>query len=109
MRRLTEGSIKRMLREQYESLVYKTLIESELKEKDIIDAAGLEVTRKRDSKSGRKGEKLTIHSVERRDGRVIVKLISPDSIVAPVTPQSASMNQPTQEYTLEEFESNFEV
>lgn len=109
MKRLSESSIKRMLREQYESIVYKTLIETELKEKDIMDAAGLEVTRKRDSSQGKKGEKLTIHSVERRDGTVIVKLVSPENIVAPITPQSAGMNQPTQEYTLEEFESNFEV
>lgn len=109
MNRSSDREIKRMLREQYESLIYRTLIESEIKEKDIMDAAGLEVTRKRDSSRGKKGDKLTIHSVERRDGSVIVKLVSPENIVAPITPQSAGLNQPTQEYTLEEFESNFEV
>jgi len=100
----------KILREQYESLVYSALIETELKEKEIMDAAGLEVTRKRDGKGGKKGDKCTIHSVEKRpDGRVVVRLISPENIVAPVTTPAMNMNQPTQEYTLEDFESHFEV
>ncbi len=109
METLNNHKVKRILREQYESMIYKVLIETELKEKQIMDAAGLEVTRSRDSDRGKKGDKLTIHSVERRGGSVIVKLVSPDNIVAPITPKSSGMNLPTQEYTLEEFESNFEV
>jgi len=100
----------KVLREQYESLVYSTLIETELKEKEIMDAAGLEVTRKRDGNGGKKGDKCTIHSVEKRpDGRVVVRLVSPENIVAPITAPNMNSNQPTQEYTLEDFESNFEV
>lgn len=109
MRSDSHRNMIRILREQYESIVYKTLIESELKEKEIMDAAGLEVTRKRDSSHGMKGEKLTIHSVERRDGRVIVKLVSPENVVSPAVHQPAGASQPTQDYTLEDFESHFEV
>lgn len=109
MRSDSHRNIIRMLREQYESIVYKALIESELKEKEIMDAAGLEVTRKRDSGRGKKGEKLTIHSVEKRDNQVIVKLVSPENVVSPIALQPAGMSQPTQEYTLEDFESNFDV
>ena len=110
MKNNPHGKMIRMLREQYESLVYSALIESELKEKEIMDAAGLEVTRKRDGNGGKKGDKCTIHSVEKRqDGRVVVRLVSPENIVAPITNQSTNANQPTQEYTLEDFESNFEV
>ena len=104
------SDIIKLMREQYESIVYKALIESEIKETQIMDAAGLEVTRKRDSNGGKKGDKCTIHSVERRaDGKVVVRLISPENISGPITMQSLNMNQPTQEYTLEDFESNFEV
>jgi hypothetical protein len=110
MRKNSHAKIIKVLREQYESLVYSTLIESEIKEKEIMDAAGLEVTRTRDGNGGKKGDKCTIHSVEKRqDGRVVVRLISPENIVAPVTLPATNVNQPTQEYTLEDFESNFEI
>jgi hypothetical protein len=110
MTKITHATMKRMLREQYESKVYSVLIETELKEKEIMDAAGLEVTRKRDGNGGKKGDKCTIHSVEKRaDGRVVVRLISPENITGPITMQSIGASQPTQEYTLEDFESNFEV
>lgn len=110
MRDQSHRKVIKVLREQYESLVYSTLIETELKEKEIMDAAGLEVTRTRDGNGGKKGDKCTIHSVEKRtDGRVVVRLISPENIVAPITTQATNPNQPTQEYTLEDFERNFEV
>lgn len=109
MKRLTDRGVKMMLREQYESLVYRTLIETELKGENIMNARGLEVTRKRDSEHGMKGEKMTIQSVEQRGGQVIVHLVSPENVSPPNVPQPAGMNHPTQEYTLEQFESNFEV
>jgi hypothetical protein len=107
--KVTEKGIKMMMREQYESLIYRTLIESEIKEKDIMNAKGLEVTRKRDSSQGKKGEKLTISSVERQGGSVVIKLVSPENVVAPTAASNAGMNQPTQDYNLEDFESHFEI
>lgn len=109
MSRSSDRKIIGMIREQYESLVYRALIETEIKDSQIMHAAGLEVTRKKDSAGGRKGEKLTIHSVEKRGDETIVKLVSPDNITAPITPMSAGLNQPTQEYTLQKFEDEFEV
>lgn len=110
MRSESHKSVIRIMREQYESIIYTTLIESELKEREIMDAAGLEVTRSKDGSGGKKGDKFTIHSVERRaNNQVIVRLISPENVTGPITSAPADVNQPTQEYTLEEFESNFDI
>lgn len=109
MRSRSDQQVIGIMREQYESRIYRVLIESSLKGGQIMGAAGLEVTRKRDGKGGVKGEKYTIHSVEKRGGEVIVKLVSPENVSAPVPGQPLSPSQPTQEYTLEEFEDNFDV
>jgi len=109
MRKNSESEIVSIMREQYETRIAKVLIETEFKEREIMNAAQLTVTRSRDSKDGKKGESYTIHSVEKRDGRVIVKLIAPEDVIAPVPGQPTAASQPSLEYELEDFAANFEV
>lgn len=109
MRNRSDRQIISIMREQYESRIYTTLIESELKGKHIKLANNLEVTRKRDGLDGEKNEKYTIHSVYEEDGRVYVKLIPPPKTAAAGAAMSLQDPKDFPTYDLDTFNANFEV
>lgn len=96
MRRKNDGIVE-IMREQYESRIYTTLLEMELSKsgKEILNAAGLEVTEKST------GDKYTIHSVIPTDQGLKISVMSATDITGPM------MGAPTKSYSLEEFEAKF--
>ncbi len=95
--RRKRNEIVELIREQYESRIYATLLEMELSKsgKEILHAAGLEVTEKST------GEKFTIHSVTSTDQGLKISVMSPDDVTGPM------VGTPTRSYSLEEFEAKF--
>lgn len=109
MRSASERKIIRMIREQYEHSLYTTLLEMDAVAsggKVIVDA-GLEV------KNKRTGEKFTVQSVQKDGDKVTVSLVPPDSITGPITSNAGatvvSPGQTSQIYSIEDFETKFEV
>jgi len=96
MKRRKDGIIE-IMREQYESRIYSTLLEMELSKsgKEILNAAGLEVTEKST------GEKFTIHSVIPTEHGLKISVMSATDITGPM------VGTPTKSYSLEEFEAKF--
>jgi hypothetical protein len=105
----SERKIINLMREQYESHLYSTLLEMDVTAaggKLLIDA-GLEVTNVKTK------EKLTVQSVNKRGGDITVSLVSPENVTGPITSTDGetivSPGQSPQVYTLDEFEKNFKV
>jgi len=96
MRRKKDGIIE-IMREQYESRIYSTLLEMELSKsgKEILNAAGLEVTEKST------GDKYTIHSVVPTEHGLKISVMSATDVTGPM------VGTPTKSYSLEEFEAKF--
>jgi hypothetical protein len=96
MKRRRDGIVE-IMREQYESRIYSTLLEMELSKsgKEILNAAGLEVTEKST------GEKFTIHSVIPTEQGLKISVMSATDITGPM------VGTPTKSYSLEEFEAKF--
>jgi hypothetical protein len=89
--------IVEIMREQYESRIYSTLLEMELSRsgKEILNAAGLEVTEKST------GDKYTIHSVVPSEHGLKISVMSATDVTGPM------IGTPTKSYSLEEFEAKF--
>ena len=110
MRSRSEKKIIGLLREQFESRLFSTLLEMDVTGaggKILVDA-GLEVTNKKTK------QKFTVQGVSKsEDGTMKIGLISPENITGPITSAAGqtvvSPNQSPQVYTIEEFERDFEV
>jgi len=109
MRNMSEKKIINLIREQYEQVIYSTLLEMDVVSsggKILIDA-GLEVT------NVKTGEKFTIQSVQKHGKHVTVSLVSPENVTGPITSAGGSTvvspGQHPQIYDIEDFEKNFKV
>jgi hypothetical protein len=110
MRSRSEKKVIGLIREQFESRLFSTLLEM-----DVIGAggkvmvdAGLEVTNKKTK------QKFTVQSVSKDEGGAVkVSLISPENVTGPITSTAGqtivSPGQSPQVYTIDEFERDFEV
>jgi hypothetical protein len=109
MRSRSEKKIINLIREQYEQIIYSTLLEMDVMSsggKVLIDA-GLEVT------NIKTGEKFTIQSVQKNGNHVTVSLVSPENVTGPITSAGGSTvvspGQRPQIYDIEDFEKKFKV
>jgi hypothetical protein len=109
MRNKSEKKIIDLIREQYENIIYSTLLEMDATAaggKILVDA-GLEVT------NIKTGEKFTIQSVQKNGSNVTVSIISPENITGPITSGNGTTvvaaGQHPQIYSIEDFEKNFKV
>ena len=108
MRTKSEKKFIDLIREQYEDLIYTTLLEMDVAMKDgkALVSPGLEI------KNKKTGQKFTIQSVQGEGPDLTISLIPSDGITGPITSAGNQVivpsNQVAQVYTLAEIQNNFE-